>query len=213
MYKIYYYDKCLKLARSKDSRRNLIDTSLKDKTKVKDELELAMKYLYTNGISEDLCIFSQDLEFLWKKFMAEFKFIEAAGGIVRNREGRILMIYRNDKWDLPKGKFDEDESPEQAALREVQEECGIKKLEIGTLVDCSYHLFETPRNTVLKKTWWFNMTYYGNREGKPQEEENITKLKWFKPENLKKPLKNTYPIVISLLSESSLRLQLKETKF
>ena len=41
-----------------------------------------------------------------------------------------LLIYRRGKWDLPKGKLDYEESPEQAGVREVEEECGIGQLKL-----------------------------------------------------------------------------------
>ncbi|NNF01421.1 MAG: NUDIX domain-containing protein [Bacteroidia bacterium] len=206
MYKIYYLKKCIKLRCGKDSRTKLNADEI---TKVDSELSLAIKYLSTNDINEPLSIYSQDLDLLWKKFKAKFKYIEAAGGIVSNKKGQILLIYRNNKWDLPKGKLDKGETPEDAAIREVIEECGIEKLEIESFAECSYHIFTTTKNTVLKKTWWYNMNYYGNKKGTPQEEENIQKVKWFKGSELKKPLKKTYPIIKDLIAKEKKKVKVK----
>ena len=53
--------------------------------------------------------------------------VEAAGGLVV-RDGRVLLVHRPryDDWSLPKGKLDPGESFEEAALREVEEEAGLR---------------------------------------------------------------------------------------
>ena len=199
MYTIYYLNKCLILQCGKDSRSNIIQNQSVTSAEIDQESELAINYLENSNIIDPLKIYSQDLEELWKTFKSKFRYIEAAGGIVRNPKDRILMIYRLGRWDLPKGKLDKGESPERAAVREVSEECGIEEPELKELVGCSYHIFKTSKRTVLKKTWWYNMEYHGVKKGTPQEEENITKVKWFKRHKLKKALKNTYPIISSLI--------------
>ncbi len=55
-------------------------------------------------------------------------FVRAAGGFVSAPDGRMLLILRNGRWDLPKGKVEPGETLLQAALREVQEETGIHGL-------------------------------------------------------------------------------------
>lgn len=53
--------------------------------------------------------------------------VRAAGGIVR-RDGEVLLIHRPkyDDWSFPKGKLDDGESWEDAAVREVEEETGLR---------------------------------------------------------------------------------------
>ena len=53
--------------------------------------------------------------------------VRAAGGIVR-RDGEVLVVHRPkyDDWSFPKGKLDEGERWEDAALREVEEETGFR---------------------------------------------------------------------------------------
>ena len=53
-------------------------------------------------------------------------YVRAAGGIVTAPDGTMLLILRNGRWDLAKGKVEPGETLLQAALREVQEETGIK---------------------------------------------------------------------------------------
>jgi 8-oxo-dGTP diphosphatase len=57
---------------------------------------------------------------IWKK-------VKAAGGVVTDG-GRVALIHRPkyDDWTLPKGKLDPGEDFEQAALREVEEETGMR---------------------------------------------------------------------------------------
>jgi 8-oxo-dGTP diphosphatase len=57
--------------------------------------------------------------------------IEAAGGVVwrQTRSGlQVLLVHRPryDDWSLPKGKLDPGETPRKAALREVEEETGLR---------------------------------------------------------------------------------------
>jgi 8-oxo-dGTP diphosphatase len=53
--------------------------------------------------------------------------VDAAGGVVE-RDGRVLLVHRPsyDDWTFPKGKLDQGESFEDAALREVEEETGVR---------------------------------------------------------------------------------------
>ncbi|HRI61402.1 MAG TPA: NUDIX domain-containing protein, partial [Saprospiraceae bacterium] len=76
-------------------------------------------------------IHHNDLDVLWADFQACFKVLEAAGGFVRNAENKLLVFFRRGSWDLPKGKIDAGETPEQAAVREVQEETGLVNLKLG----------------------------------------------------------------------------------
>ena len=43
----------------------------------------------------------------WEIFKSSFKYIIAAGGVVYNSNDEILVIFRNGKWDLPKGKLED----------------------------------------------------------------------------------------------------------
>ncbi len=152
-----------------------------------------------NKISEFI-LYHSDLELMWNEFSAYFKLIEAAGGIVKNTEKEILFIYRNDKWDLPKGKIENEESVEQAAIREVQEECGILKVVIKKFIAKTYHIYTEKEREILKVSYWFSM-FSDEIKTYPQVEEGITKVEWKNKEQIKIALQNTYPN-IKLLIES-----------
>ncbi|MEX0274790.1 MAG: NUDIX hydrolase, partial [Flavobacteriaceae bacterium] len=87
---------------------------------------------------------------LVEKFSAVIPLVTAGGGLVRNQKGKVLFIYRNDKWDLPKGKLDKGETIEECAIREVEEETGVKDLRIEHLLKTTYHIFKRNGNYKLK---------------------------------------------------------------
>jgi 8-oxo-dGTP pyrophosphatase MutT (NUDIX family) len=133
-----------------------------------------------------------DKEVLLKKFLALLPNVIAGGGKVYNPKNEILFIFRNGKWDLPKGKAEAKETINQTALREVEEETGITGLSITKPLEITYHIFKRNERHYIKVTYWFQM--YSEYEGilVPQEKEGITKVKWIPETKLKKVLKNSY---------------------
>ncbi len=137
-----------------------------------------------------------DPEKAFQCFQSALLNVEAAGGVVK-RKDRILFIFRNGKWDLPKGKIDKGESPMQAALREVAEECGITGHAIVKALPTTFHIYQSPYpdtkgKWVFKPTHWFEMEYDGASEGRPETDEGITEVRWFRPSELDEVLANTY---------------------
>jgi 8-oxo-dGTP pyrophosphatase MutT (NUDIX family) len=128
--------------------------------------------------SNGLQLICSDLDKAWKEFNLHFKSIEAAGGLVFNPENHLLIIKRLGKWDLPKGKIDPGEKTEEAAIREVEEECGISKLHIVEKLTVSYHSYKLHGHRFLKVTHWFLMNSIFKGRLVPQEEENITEATW-----------------------------------
>lgn len=137
-------------------------------------------------------IYHPNHEEILKKFTKKIPLEVAAGGVVTNREGKVLFIYRNDKWDLPKGKLDKGETIEECALREVEEETGVKKLKIENFLKTTYHVFKRNGVYKLKEVHWFAMktSYTGKLTG--QKNEGIEKVKWKGPRKIKKALENSY---------------------
>jgi 8-oxo-dGTP pyrophosphatase MutT (NUDIX family) len=123
-------------------------------------------------------IHDADPEQLFAEFVGLYKIIEAAGGIVYNPQGQVLLIFRLDSWDLPKGKIDPGESPEQAALREVEEETGLAELTLGAYLGPTYHTYHDGKGRrILKRTYWYRMES-PLAELRPQIEENIERVEW-----------------------------------
>lgn len=133
-----------------------------------------------------------------ERLFEPYEKITAAGGIVR-RKNKFLFIKRNGFWDIPKGKMEKNESPEEAAIREIEEECGIVKPEISELIGVTYHTYEFNNMAVLKKTFWFSLEYDGPKEIYPQVEEGISKVEWLKVNELDKVRKKTFASIIEVM--------------
>lgn len=126
-------------------------------------------------------LYGPNVEQLFSDFAHHYKSIEAAGGLVRNEAGDILVIYRRGVWDLPKGKIDKGEKPKEAAVREVQEETGLRSVSIKVPLINTYHTYRLKSGRrVLKKTYWYIMDAE-HQELIPQAEEEIEKAIWQHP--------------------------------
>ena len=110
-----------------------------------------------------------------------------------------MFIYRNNKWDLPKGKTEKKESIEQTALREVEEETGVTGLKIVKPLDTTYHIFKRNDKLKIKVTYWFEMTTDFDGELFPQENEGITKVAWLNEAETENALTNSYANIKRLL--------------
>ena len=126
---------------------------------------------------------------------------KAGGGLVYNAKKEVLFIFRNGKWDLPKGGIDKGEAIEDTAIREVEEETGVGNLIVTEKLQKTYHIFKRNGRFKLKITHWFEMqsTFEGIPEG--QAEEGIEKVAWLNPEQIKEALKNSYENIKLLFSE------------
>ena len=142
---------------------------------------------------KQLYLYHAKEEKMWALFYEIFKVIEAAGGIVRQRSsGKYLFIYRNDKWDLPKGRIEEDEAVRTAAMREVEEETGVTDLAITAALPTTLHLFHRNGKYRLKKTYWYAMETDFDEALIPQEEEGIQKVEWVAKEEVSSLYSNIY---------------------
>ena len=138
------------------------------------------------------------------KVIKSITLIEAAGGLVKNQKGEYLFIYRNDRWDLPKGKIEKKEKNKVAAVREVEEECGIKVDKLEDKICKTYHAYIYKGEVVLKKSHWFNMKYTGKAKLVPQKEEGITDVRWFNHAQIEMIIHNTFPSILDVLEKAEL---------
>ena len=162
--------------------------------------------LEQNKNKKNIVFTGNNLAELWENFKKQFIQIKAAGGVVINKGSRILVIKRFSYWDLPKGKIEKKETIEEAAIREVEEECGISGLKIQKEIGSMYHIYRSPfhpepNNLVLKETVWFEMLYSGCETPKPQTSENIEEVRWMTKEELPEFFNNTYPNLIELMEK------------
>jgi 8-oxo-dGTP pyrophosphatase MutT (NUDIX family) len=170
---------------------------------VEDLKELLAFYWKLKRI-DTLFIFHHDIEELRERFKSCFQEVYAAGGLVRNKEGKYLIMKRREKWDLPKGKVNRNETFEQAAIREVTEECGLHGLEITGPLLSTYHSYFLDEQIILKRTSWFELVYMGHEEPVPEQDEDITEIHWMHRDDLRKITGNTYLAVLDVLKYNNL---------
>lgn len=131
------------------------------------------------------------------------KTIVAAGGLVTNASNELLLIYRRGVWDLPKGKLDKGESIEACAVREVEEETGLRGVLLRNLVGTTYHeYFDTwKKRDVVKETYWYAMQVQGPQRLTPQADEDITDIRWVALKDLGPYLQNTHTNIALIIEK------------
>lgn len=145
-----------------------------------------------NHSSFGIFILTESEKKTFSAFRKHYHEIVAGGGVVFNPKNEILIIKRQGRWDLPKGKNDDNETIEQTALREVKEECGFTNLELGEPITKSYHTYPQEGQKILKTTHWFRLSTHEIEGLTPQAEENITELRWVDLENFDFESLDTY---------------------
>jgi 8-oxo-dGTP pyrophosphatase MutT (NUDIX family) len=187
MYQVFYKKKIILLTDVFKEGKDFKSFPIKD-VKLKKVIKLLNKK-NTNSVH----LFHKNKDKLLKYFFKLIPTVIAAGGKITNSKSETLFIYRNDKWDLPKGKTEKNEQLPQTALREVKEETGIKEVSINKPLDITYHIFRRNNEYRLKVTYWFDM--FSDYEGifLPQLDEGITDVKWVKKADLEEVKINSYP--------------------
>ena len=197
MYKVFFNQHLIKINVLEDfSPFEMDELSVADPAK--EEVDILIVALSKETKRQVINLLYSDIENAMEKFKKSFELIEAAGGKVQNNDGEILFIYRLGMWDLPKGKIEKGENTEEAALREVEEECGISKLHLLSKIKDTWHIYYHKEVFCLKKTYWFAMSYEGNEQLVPQEEEGIEEVIWIGKENLSNYLEKSYPSINEL---------------
>jgi len=197
-YKVFINDKIIFLV--DDINKEISSKDLFYRYKSKQTLLSVIEQFEKNDEAESLFIFHKNLDKLLTKFLTVFTLIEAAGGIVKNPKDEILFIFRRNKWDLPKGKIEENEHVKDTAIREVEEECGVSDLTIVKDLPSTYHIYTLDKQKIIKKTHWFEMYIEKHQTPKPQTAEDITIAKWIKRDEIKEVLNNTYKSITELLT-------------
>lgn len=141
------------------------------------------------------------LEELKKAFYKKFTLITAAGGVVENEKKEVMLIFRRGKWDLPKGKLDKGEKLEDCAVREVEEETGLKKVKLLAQLSVTYHTYHEGTKFILKESHWYTMKVAGDQQLIPQVEEDIHEIRWVKPKDLAKYIPDSFPSVADVLGK------------
>ncbi|PAM95236.1 NUDIX hydrolase [Flavobacterium sp. IR1] len=197
MYKVFVNDKPLfltnEISKETDFQLFLLESI---------DIEHLIVKMFQNKIQKAY-LYHPDEKEIMKTLKAKIPVNKAGGGLVYNKKGEVLFIFRNGKWDLPKGGIEKGEEIEDTAMREVEEETGVGKLRITNKLEKTYHVFKRNGKYKLKTTHWFEMQ--SDFEGIPQGqiEEGIEKVEWLNPEQIKEALKNSYENIKLLFEEES----------
>lgn len=200
MIKIYSSGKIIHLISSQglfEPKANAISVSI---TTAKKLLESYKELIHKSELRE-IFFYNENETFLMDAFKSMFKIIEAAGGLVQNAKKEYLFIFRKGKWDLPKGKIEKGESIKEGAVREVEEECGIRGLSIIRELPATYHTYFIGNKNILKPTYWFEMKCTDEAKLVPQAEEGITEVRWIASKDLGIVRANTYDSILDVFSE------------
>ncbi|NMH26985.1 NUDIX hydrolase [Flavobacterium silvaticum] len=195
MYKVFVNDKPLYLTneirKETDFQLFLLDGI---------DIGALISRMFSNKVQKAWLYHPDEKEAL-KALKSKLPVSKAGGGLVYNNKGEVLFIFRNGKWDLPKGGTEKGEEMEDTAMREVTEETGVKKLSIVRKLPKTYHVFKRNGHYRLKITHWYEMKSSYSGLLKPQLEEGIEKVAWLKPSEIPLALDNSYENIKLLFEE------------
>lgn len=201
MHKIYFEKRCIIICRP-DEEALSDPNALRFRIGDSRDIHTLVGMVESSDSLHRVFIPTSDIEGTYRDICAEFKEVNAGGGLVSNRRGDYLLISRNGLWDLPKGHQDPGEPIETTALREVCEETGIRDLVLGDLICITDHCYRRDGKWHLKHTWWYDMLYNDPTDLTPQLEEDITKAAWVAKSSLPPYLLNTYPSIAEVFREA-----------
>lgn len=159
-------------------------------------LELLSRHPHKHGV----VFMSSKPGELFHRFCTSFTEVKAAGGLVVDTAGKVLLIHRNGMWDLPKGKVDKGEFLRQAAMREVKEECGVQELRIVSTIKPTFHIYDLEGQRILKTTFWYLMDCADPERAHPQVEEGIDEVRWVEQSDLGPYIEGSYSNIKLLLA-------------
>lgn len=207
MYKVFFND-CRLIIAGTDEGENLNNSY--EKVCLNEPHQLSEYVLpFLENCTKSLTIYGNMTD-LWNHFKTFFHLIPAAGGLVKSSKG-YLFIFRKGKWDLPKGKIDEGETPVEAAVREVKEETGLRQVKIIQPLPSTWHIYFSPfdppgSRPVLKETKWFLMEANPEQVLVPEKDEGIENAQWIRLTELEFVLKNTYSSLREMIENLNLPL-------
>ena len=195
MYKVFVDHKPVILIENRFVPKDSLSIDASEVSILKDDVKTQLKNV---NIGNPLFIICQDVHREFERIFADYKKLYAAGGLVQ-RNQKYLIIKRKGLWDIPKGGIDKGEKAKDAAIREIEEECGISGHQIVDKLCTTYHLMKWKGTPALKRTKWYMMRYSGSKETTPQLKEGITKAKWVNSDELLAIRGNTYGSINDVL--------------
>lgn len=202
MYKIYINQKPLYLCTTEEHLA-LKEDNFNPHYRYLGKPKFILPYVDTlekTAFHESVVLHAPQLEPLWEAFNSRYTQVAAAGGLVFNAQQEFLLIKRRGWWDLPKGKIDDGETRETAALREVLEETGVQA-SLGAPILTTWHTYRDKKERrILKPTFWYLM-HTQNAAVKVQEEEDIEDYAWVKQENFDEYQPTFYPALLDVVKK------------
>jgi 8-oxo-dGTP pyrophosphatase MutT (NUDIX family) len=197
MYKVHFENRFILIS---DEPDRIQKYSLFHKFSSTGELYQLISDFQSETKIQSVNVYGPNIRHIWKIFRIYFNQVEAAGGLVKHNSGKYLFIEKKGKLDLPKGHIEPGEEPEECALREVHEECGITGHLITKSLQPSYHTYSWEGISYLKITHWFLMKYNGAMIIKPQIKEGITKVEWLSPDELSRIKQSAWLSLMDLIN-------------
>lgn len=209
MYKLFINNKVVFLCQNPSHIDNLMHVNfIVEPYTTKEHFKSTLKVILNDNNTNDVVLFNKDVDKMMQEICSYFVCIEAAGGVVENEYGEILLIHRRGFWDLPKGKIEKGETVEDAAIREVEEETGLINVSIQHSIKfkklknkATYHSYFLNDTLAMKVSYWFAMKIIDDQLLVPQTEEDIEQAIWVKKENVSTYFENMYPSIIDVLKE------------
>lgn len=198
MYKVYYDNRFILISGQPDRMQKYC---LFHKYNGIDELYAKISSFIENDDIESFNIYSESLDSLWQAFRSFFENRTAAGGLLLNEKGELLFIRRSDRWDIPKGHLSGKEQLVECARREIEEETGLIPAKELTQLSRTYHVYFVGGKAVLKETSWFIFEYTGGGRALPQEEEDISEVRWFGRQEINIVESDTWPSIRDIINE------------
>lgn len=163
-----------------------------------------VKKVETNKL---IALITPDPDLAFERLKEQFVVVEAAGGAVLNEYDELLMIRLRERWDLPKGHVEAGESSLEAALREVEEECGVRGEVVGNepLAE-TWHAYDTYGRWELKRTVWWQMQARRS-DLVAQESEGITAAEWCSMSVVEEHLEQSYRTIKEVVAALALKMK------
>jgi len=209
MYKLFINNKIVFICQNPSFVDNLMQQEYIIEPYVsKADFEVLLKIIQSDANPNNVIVYHKDVEKAFAEICSCFTGVPAAGGVVFNAQDEVLLIHRRGFWDLPKGKIDSGESTEDAAIREVIEETGLKHVTITAPVTfkklmnkATYHSYFLDNKPALKISYWYKMSTDFDGDLVPQEEEDIEQAVWVSKQDIPDYFDNMYLSIIDVLKE------------
>lgn len=201
MHRIHFDNRSLTICSSNE--HSLLDpNALIVSSQIESEIAHLPEFFSNAKHIAKLYFVTDDQDKVFNTICQQFKEIDAGGGVVTNHAGDYLLIYRSEKWDLPKGMREDGEEMAQCALREVTEETGIEHLILNEKICITHHTFYRNNQFCIKHTHWYKMTLNDANRTTPQKEEDIEKAAWVAKSALPEYLLGTYPSITEVFKKA-----------